>query len=255
MRLFILFLCCSPLLLNAQERDKNTVLYGKITADSNDIEGIHIINLSSLTATITKKDGTFSINGKVKDTLYISSVLYKDKKIVLTEKIIAEKKLKVHLKIKVNELEGVTLKPHNLTGNVYVDVLQSKTVYDSIRPSKLGLPVRYGKLPTKTERRLKRVSSGSLNILFALLSGEHKKIKKQLEWERENIAIERIRRQFDFSLYSKFLKIPEGKIEDFILFCVKDDAFASVNEANDAIKMLDFLNAKSAEYRKINGFE
>lgn len=251
-----LFLITILFSFTSYAQNNDVIINGEITNNSPDIEGIHILNISSLVATITKRDGTFQISGKVNDTLLISSIQYEIQKIVLTETIINSKKLAIRLYIKVNELDEVIVKPHNLSGDLSRDLRETTTAYESVRPSKLGLPNAYVKRKTQTERRIYEAKSGGgilpLNPIINAITGRTRKLKNQLRLERKEQKLEDIRGQYDREIYSDFLKVPEEKLDDFMHFCAVDPAFTAIEQAGDTILMLEFLKKKSDEYRKIN---
>ena len=74
MKYLLFTIICLPLISLAQE--KNMIINGSISNATSDVEGIHVLNISSLIATITKNDGTFQISAKQNDTLLISSRQY-----------------------------------------------------------------------------------------------------------------------------------------------------------------------------------
>ena len=254
MRFFFIILLFFPLAIIAQDQD--VLINGKITNNTSDIEGIHVLNLTSLIATITKKDGTFQIRGQVNDTILISSIQYRTQKIILTQNQIQSKALNILLISNITELDEVTVKPHNLSGNLYRDLKENTTAYENVRPSKLGLPNAYTKPKTQTERRVYEATSGSgLLPLFPIINaitGRTKKLKNQLKLERNEKKLEATKQQFNTALYSDFLKIPEERIDDFIYYCAVDTAFIAVQQTGDVMLMLELLRKKSTEYRKVN---
>ena len=58
-------------------------LSGKIISNS-ELEGIHVINKSSYRYTTTDKNGLFSIEVKVSDSLYFSSIQYLPKIVIIS---------------------------------------------------------------------------------------------------------------------------------------------------------------------------
>ncbi|NAS29519.1 hypothetical protein GTQ40_00905 [Flavobacteriaceae bacterium R38] len=254
MKQLFLIILCFPLTLFAQ--DESVILNGKITNEAANLEGIHILNLTSLVATITKKDGTFQINGKVNDTVLISAIQYKTQKIILNTDQIQTKTLNVELIPNITELDEVVVRPHNLTGNLSRDLKENPSIYEKISPSKLGLPNAYVKPKTQTERRLFEAKSGGgilpLNPIINAITGRTKKLKNQLKLERKEKKLEATKEQFNTALYSEFLKIPEDRIDDFIYYCAVDNAFIAVQQTEDTFLMLELLRKKSIEYRKVN---
>lgn len=114
---YILLFCFFGIVqLSAQEKS----LQGKITNEV-DIEGIHVLNISSRFSTITNENGHFSIKANPLDTLLFSSIKYMPEKIVVTEAVFEKGVITVNLSEMVNELDDVFIKP-NLSGNISVDL-------------------------------------------------------------------------------------------------------------------------------------
>ena len=254
---FLIFFLCIPIFISAQE--KEVLIDGQIKNNSPDIEGIHILNITSLVATITKKDGSFQIRGKVGDTLLVSSIQYEIQRLKLTQENIDKKRITILLTSKINELDEVVVRPHNLSGNLSRDLKNTKTAYEEVRPSKLGLPNAYAKPKTQTQRRIYEAKTGSgiipLNPIINAITGRTKKLKRQLQLEKEALIAEETKGKIDPVMYSEFLKIPEEKIDDYIFFCASDPAFTAIRQADDLILMLEFLKKKSDEYRKNNSIK
>jgi hypothetical protein len=106
-------------------------LHGQITLqgtidNTTDVEGIHVLNTSSRYNTITNKNGNFSIKVAILDTLFISSVKYQPKQVVITKEIFEKEILIITLDELINELDEVVLGP-NLTGNIEADLKKIKT--------------------------------------------------------------------------------------------------------------------------------
>ncbi|NER12439.1 hypothetical protein GWK08_03225 [Leptobacterium flavescens] len=254
MRQLLLAILCFPLFLQGQ--DQKVLIDGKILNTSPDLEGIHVLNITALTGTITKKDGSFQIFGKLGDTLVISSVQYETHRIPLNEEIIRKKSLEVLLYAKVNKLDEVVVKPHNLSGNLSRDLGNVETEGKVVRPSRLGLPNIYVKPKTQTERRLYEAKSGGgilpLNPIINAISGRTKRLKQQLAIERKEKELTKTKEEFNPTIYSEYLKIPEDRLDDFIYFCAVDDTFVILQQRDDSILMLEYLRKKSEEYRQIN---
>ena len=83
--------------LNAQLQN----LSGKISANG-DVEGIHILNKTSVKYTVSRPDGTFDIGVKINDTLVFSALKYQLKELVITQKALQKNFLQVYLTEKVN---------------------------------------------------------------------------------------------------------------------------------------------------------
>ena len=107
--------------LVAQEKS----LQGKIT-NNLDIDGVHVLNVTSRFNTITDENGHFTIKVKPWDTLIFSSIKYMPEKVVVSEAIFEKGVITVQLTELVNELDEVFLEP-NLSGNIAADLKKIKT--------------------------------------------------------------------------------------------------------------------------------
>ena len=85
------------------------ILKGKISSDSTEVENITVFNLSSNIGAITDVDGEFSIQARVKDTLYFQGLSFVSQVYVLNEKDFWIEELEIRLEVKVNELNEVEL--------------------------------------------------------------------------------------------------------------------------------------------------
>jgi hypothetical protein len=88
----------------SEKQLQGKVLYGKTA-----LSGIDIVNLNSRKSTTTNKEGEFSIEGKVKDTLFIISKEYADRRIALTQELFEPENLIFYLEQKPIALEDVEI--------------------------------------------------------------------------------------------------------------------------------------------------
>ena len=78
-----------------------------IVIANDDVEGIHVLNKSSVKYTVTDTDGSFLILAKANDTLVISGLKYELKEIKIIPKYFENFNLKIYLTEKVNTLDEV----------------------------------------------------------------------------------------------------------------------------------------------------
>ena len=64
----------------------DSIIKGKIIVETNDNEGITIINVSNKTNTISGNSGYFKIKAKVNDTIMFSAIHLVGKKHIITKK-------------------------------------------------------------------------------------------------------------------------------------------------------------------------
>jgi hypothetical protein len=119
-------------------------LQGRIISidDKTPLQSAHVVNLNTVTGTITNSNGEFEIPASVNDTIFISYIGYQSIKLKITNDLLKGNELEIAIHEKVVNIEEVTLKSHNLIGVLVVD---SKNVpsdsYSRIHIN--GLPQSY----------------------------------------------------------------------------------------------------------------
>jgi len=212
---FIVAMVSTSLL--AQEKN----LYGKILNES-EIEGIHILNITSNTYAITDATGAFNIKVRVNDSIIISSVKYIPEKIGITETIYDEGTVLLTLRELRNELDEVLLGP-NLTGNLRLDV-QSIAVVDSLNFYDVGIPGFQGEPRERIPNLVGQVItplSVDLEGLYKHFSGYYKTLRTIRKWKSQEETLHAIINHYNTQFFIDAYGIPEKRLEDFIQFCIE----------------------------------
>ncbi len=224
---------------------------GKVTSEFIDLDGIYIINLRSDAATATEKEGYFTINASVGDTLMFSAFQIKGRKVVISESDFDKDLILVKLEPMINRLDEVVVKQ-----------------YKNINAVSLGIISADIKRYTPAERKLRTASgvdlagntdgssggSVGLDPLFNWMSGRTAMLEKEVEVERKETLLRRIENQFGFDYFIKKLKIPEEYVKGFWYYVVEDTTFATALNAKNktmaafklaelATKYIDLLRA------------
>ncbi|WP_019671316.1 carboxypeptidase-like regulatory domain-containing protein [Eudoraea adriatica] len=226
-------------------------LEGKVINSNKGIADVHVMNTSSNRATITDEEGLFSIAARLNDTILFSAVQYKRVNLVVTRAMLESSSIVVPLEEFINELDEVVVRPYNLSGDLGRDMNNLKTdkVYVA---ATLGLPNAYVKPITQAERKLNEATTGGglvpLNPIINAISGRTKYLKKVLASQEKYARTSRVREYYADSLFVKYLKIPENKIEDFMYYCEVDNSFSSVVDSHDRLKIWEYLKLRSTAY-------
>ncbi len=227
---------------------------GKVSSADGDEAATHVLNISTKKAAITDIDGYFEIKVRLYDTLVFSAVQYKKKQIIVSADILASKLIYVNLEASLTELNEVTVRLYNLSGELSRD-MNSMEVGEVVTAFSLGLPNSNVKKMTQANRTLYSAQSGGSPIAFLnMITGETKRLKAIAERQRQYLRTENIRRTYHDTLYVKQLKIPLEKIDDFMYFCEIDATFSAV-DADDTLRLWEIMLAKSAIYRENNELE
>lgn len=243
-------------------RAQTIVLSGNVIAED-DVEGIHILNISNGENTVTNQRGAFEILAKENDTLEVSGIMYNPFKIKIAPNHINQKYIAIRLDKKINLLDEV-LVGKILTGSLDSDISNSET--QTLDLQKLGVPGYYGKQLTQAERRLADATGGknfsigggiggvgagfNLNPLLNKISGRTKKLKHHVVLDNQRTYIEKIKSQYGEQLFEN-QNLTEGQKNEFFYYCSDDEEFNSlIKQQNDAL-VLNFLLNKLEAYNKI----
>lgn len=249
----ISYLGCILCFLLSYAQLKN--LKGSIIAND-EVEGIHILNKTTVKYTVTDTDGSFNILAKVNDTLTISSLKYKTKIVVITADIVLKNTIKIYLTEKVNQLNEVVV-GKVLSGSLSSDMSNfgedtEVNFYD------LGIPGYIGKPKTLPERKLADAdggSWGSVGIGFSLnfhkllnrISGRTKKLKQLVVLDEKDKCQKKLKEQYSKAIFESE-EVPEALIADYFYFCMDDLNFTGICERNDPTEIIPFLKEKLKAY-------
>lgn len=243
--------------LGAQTMFTNQI-EGRVYSESGDVAATHVLNITSDKASITDRNGFFSITAKLNDTLVFSAIQFKRKTMVVTSNVLESKLLYVPLEDAITELDEVIVMPYNLTGDMTLD-LDRMVIEPVVTASTLGLPNAYVTPPSQAERKLFEATTGGgilpLNPILNGISGRTKMLKERIARNKKYNRTLRVRAFYADSLYGKELKIPEDNISDFMHFCEIDPDFQTVVDTHDRFKIWEFMGKKSLIYRENNDLE
>ena len=231
---------------------------GQILA-SYEVDGIHILNNTSKTFTISNSKGEFSIPVKMNDTLSFSGVSYELKNVIVSENMIQSKSLTIYLTDKINTLDEVIV-GKILTGDLSSDITNSG-VKRNIDFYDLGIPGYKGKPKTQTERRLYTAGDfkpihllallgGSLPVdpILNAISGRTKLLKNRVQLENQDKCIDRTKADLS-EILSSAHPLEEHYRNEFFYYCADDSNFDTLCIINDDFKTLEFLKEKLVSYK------
>ncbi|MDG4714693.1 carboxypeptidase-like regulatory domain-containing protein [Winogradskyella marincola] len=241
------------LLLQAQRQE----IKGKLIADD-DVEGIHIINKTASKYTVSNEKGEFSIEAKATDTLFISSLIYNNKEIIISKEHEDSNSIEIKLDEKVSELDKVIV-GKILTGSLQSD-LENSNAKTEINFYDLGIPGNT-KLPlTQNEKKLHDADGGSwghLGLGFGVnfhkllnkISGRTKKLKDIVELDDRDKCINRLRIDYESIIFENDT-LPKNLRDEYFLFSQEDENFLNLCKKDNDIELLEFLQQKLKAYRE-----
>ena len=254
-KVILLLLVFSTLSLFAQEENDTipsmTFEAVVLNAQSNaPLESVHVINLNKIIGTITDRQGKFTIEASVNDTLYFSYLGFKSQKIRVTNDMFRFKDTKISLTELAYALEEVIVRPYQLTGYLEIDV-KNLPINTAYQYSISGLPVSYeggSKSPSAVTKVLGAILNPAdlLRNLFGKQPNQMKKLRKMKEDEEiRNLLASK----FDRETLTELLQLEKVDIEDILANCNYSKSF--IRTAND-LQILDAISSCYEEFRVLN---
>ena len=211
----------------SQNKQNFKTLRGEIVNDSVSISGIHIINKTSGSKTITNINGVFEIGVKKQDTIIISSVQIKPRVIVMEEEIFDQVYLKVYVDQFINQLSNVVVRSHNLSGNILNDMANSN-VKVPVNFDDVGIPGFKGIREEKIEKIVPfiglPVMAINIEALYKNLSGYYKRLKKRRVWDKQNISTVDVIEFYGVSFFTRSYNLTQDEVYEFVLGAIENSS-------------------------------
>jgi len=237
--LFVVFLITGSIF--SQEKK---IVTGQIITEESLISPVHIINITREKGTLSELSGYFSVEVQPGDLLLFSSIQFEKKEIQISNNIYEEGIVEVILLPDINELEEVRL--HNLSGNLSKDINEIKT-YD---PTALGYTFSDRKPLSIEERKFSALNSNPVGMIYGVISGENKLLKKAIENNKLKKLVNKAKDQIPVEFFTETLFLKENKIIDFLYYCGLRSNFKELVNQNDPLILLNFLKETILEYNE-----
>ena len=227
--------------LTLAQTDSRKILYGQVINDSIKVDNVLVFNINSNTGTAVDSEGSFSLKVNINDTLFFSSLSFKNKKIIVTKKEISEKILIIKMDAFVNKLDEVfvsnkKLKPKIANSQSIVD----KKYFDDNQSSPKNTGVYDGSIIN--------------GVNFVRLFKDVLKLVKKKPDNENNIEMpftETVMQKINYGFYKNTLNLRDEEIRLFLLYCEKDLInLKSFNSKTD-FEIMDFLISKNIEFDKM----
>lgn len=235
-KLFFITALFSSFMLSAQERKP---LKGKVTSDSDDLEGIYVINRNTEATVATARGGYFTISAQPNDTLIFSAAQIEAVKVIVKESDFGEDLLFVPVKAMIHELDPVVL-----------------TEYRNITSESLGLVPIGQKQYTPSERKLATASAWKMNPMgldpvINAITGRTAMLEKAAETAKKEDLMEKISYIYsEEDIISEF-KIPLEYVRGFIFYVIENRHFVAALKAKNLTMAKFLLGELSVKYLQL----
>ena len=252
--------------LTAQK--SNVFLHGIVRDSLNLIKDVHVVNLNKSKGTYSNDYGRYRIAVSLGDTLEFSSIQFETIKRVITDGVFFSKKLNLILKNKNYVLKEVTVKKHNLIGDLKAD--RKKVPKDTIaikgrklsniidnvsKESQKGIlnstKVTRSKLAKKSMRNTDPSRSfegvNLMRVVNGIFSLIPKNKKKKLSKKDANEFLKnKILADFGNDFFEE-LKIPTNQIKVFLEYCMQFNV-EKLYEENKRLNLIKLLEDESVNF-------
>lgn len=228
---FLLFLFWTSIIVGQTLTERT--IQGRISVESNFVDGVNIKNETTNQATTSRIEGYFRIPANEGDIVVFTAVNLEPLTKIITKADLANNEVKIEMMLKSIVLKNVVI-----------------NTYPEISAGKLGIP-NATKHFTPAERKLQTATRGSLDGILNGISGRTTMLKKEILVEKKEKLLDKLEYLFDENFYIQKLKIPKEYIKGFQYFCIEDQPFINSLKTKNKT-MSEFLIIKLAErYVKI----
>lgn len=211
---------------------QNRTIAGKILANFEIPEGMHICNATKDLYSISNADGEFEMEAEINDTLIITGVSIRVFKTVINEKSYLTGKIVANVERKVFNLNEIIVEGNRQ--DFFIENYYSKSIM-KISPA---------------EKKLNNAKKG-INGIINTLNGSLKYRVKELEKETRNLLVEDIRGKYEEEYFNDLLEVPCEYINGFLNYCI-DDMEVVDSFKRKRLNLFEFLLInKSKEYKKL----
>ncbi|WP_121667103.1 carboxypeptidase-like regulatory domain-containing protein [Mesonia aquimarina] len=249
---FLLFLFSISVFSQTPPR---TLIQGKVNVEANaSADGINVYNLNSLEGTITNEYGEFMIPVKLNDKLIFSALQYQEFTVIIDKSVIENKRLSVTINEAINELDEVTVRPYNLSGDVNVDVRKIRTTdFNEINESSeemvetFGYEMRPDKYSAVENDAIdKSYLTNGLNFanIFRAIFNEDSEEPKHVD----DIDVG-VRKMYNDEFFKDNFDIKRENINEFIFYAEENGLTSEMLQKGNELKLIDFLLEKSKTYK------
>lgn len=243
----ISFLVCCCAVTYGQE----VIGFVENAADQKPISTVHVINLNKVTMAITNKEGKFSIDAEVNDTLYLSYLGYKSIKIRVSNDLIKYPNTRFQLTELALALEEVVVRPYQLTGFLDIDA-RNVPINRTRRYNIPGLPsggYEAGNRTPGSAMRILQAVTNPADFLHNIFGKKPKQLRKLKKVRANNALRDLLAVKYDRKTLEELLQLDRVDIDEILRKCSFSDSF--IKGAND-LQILEAISGCYEEYKVLN---
>lgn len=212
---------------------------------------IYVTNLNTMKTVLTNYNGEFIIPAKQGDVIRFTSIISARKDVKMTTDMLGNKNF-IELKHAYTEIPELVIK-FKPTGNLRADAAKLKSAEKSLEIAKMiGLPQGNPNAVPPTIPPVALTGGGlsiSVDSIYDLISGEHKKKLRQQKYEKMIRHTTTIRNYYGDEYFTK-LKIPTKMIDNFLQFVYGSENVEVYVETNNLESVKPYIEKYIPIYLK-----
>lgn len=212
--------------------------------DSLKVENLIIFNVNARVGTIAKYEGAFTIPARVNDTLVLSGLVFKSKKIVITQDDLDQDVLKIQMQAYPNQLAEVLVDQKIIKAPKINPRAESDKKYFDDRQSSPKNTVMPNYNAIENGADFVRMYRDVLKIL-------RKKNPKKSALTSGGDFTELVMQKINYTFFASSLKLPDDQIRLFLVFCENDPKAKTITKASTNFELMDFLVTENEEFQQI----
>ena len=236
---------------NSQNSGKYKALKGQIINAENKkaLSAAHVLNLNSVTGTITDSNGFFDILTQANDTILISYLGFQSIKLKVTNDLLKGNELVISLHEKANEIKEVVINSTKLIGVLEIDVKQvPKDRFTRIHIN--GLPQTYevGKPVSQNITSPIAALFKPIDFLYNHFGNKPKQLKKLQKLKKVDNLRKMLAGKFDREVMMEYLQMDKEELSKLLIDCNYSDYF--IRKASD-LQMIEAILDCYENYKAI----
>ncbi|WP_064966891.1 carboxypeptidase-like regulatory domain-containing protein [Tenacibaculum ovolyticum] len=203
------------------------------------LSAAHILNLNSVTGTITNEKGVFELTSKANDTILVSFLGFSSIKLKVTNDLLKGNEVVISLVEKEEEVKEIVIKSTKLIGVLEVDVKQvPKDRFTRIHIN--GLPQTYeiGR-PQKISSPIAKLLN-PVDLVYNLFGKKPKQLKKLKKLKKEDDLRKMLAGKFDREVMMEYLEMDRQELNKLLSDCDYSEYF--IKKASDLQMIEAVLN-------------
>lgn len=220
-------------------QDNRQILRGKVLYRNTNVPNENVINSTTGMATITNKDGEFAISVQAGDQLVFTAINYQLEVITITAEILQNNRLVVEVNEKVRELDEVVVTPEDQERFLEVKNDDFKEYnYEIDRSTEVE------NVAESRSVRGMRDGLNFVNIFKALFKAQQAEGQQRAPLKVSEV----LRHVYDDEFFVADLRLPQDKIDDFLLYCDDKIPSQTLLRKENEFQLIDFLVTQSKAY-------